>query len=100
MAYICLCKDIPDSTELRRSNTPQHLSYIESIMGKVLVAGPLVNDDSGGYNASCFIYDTDDEEEALRLLHDDPYFKAGIYADIHCQKFRPAAGAWIGGKIW
>ena len=100
MAFICLCTDIPASGELRRSNTPQHLAYIESIMEYVLVAGPLFADGSGDYNASCFIYDTDDKKQALRLLHNDPYYKAGIYARVHCQRFRPAAGAWIGGKTW
>lgn len=100
MAFVCFCKDVSGSAEMRRANTPQHLAYIESIMDKVLVAGPLAGESTAEYTASCFVYDTDDQEEALSLLHNDPYYKAGIYSEITCQRFVPAAGSWIGGKIW
>jgi len=100
MAHICFCKDHPDSAELRRTNTPEHLAYVESILHRILIAGPLLENGLEDSSASCFIYDTDDREEALQLLHNDPYYKAGVYADVHCQHFLPAAGAWIGGKIW
>ena len=100
MAYICFCKDHPDSAELRRTHTKQHLTYIESILQHVLVAGPLIREEFGEFNASFFVYDTDVEAEALKLLHNDPYYKAGIYAEVRCQRFRPAAGTWIGGTTW
>jgi uncharacterized protein YciI len=100
MAFLCVCKDIADSAERRKTHTPAHLAYIESVIDRILVAGPMLDPGTGGYNASCFIYDTDDEEKARTLLHDDPYYRAGIYADVHMQPFRPAAGTWIGGKTW
>jgi uncharacterized protein YciI len=100
MATICFCKDHPGSAELRRTSAQEHLAYIESILHRILIAGPLGENGSDDFDASCFIYDTDDRDEALQLLHNDPYYKAGIYADVHCQFFLPAAGAWIGGKIW
>ena len=100
MATICLCNDHPDSAELRHAHTAAHLAYIETIIDRILVAGPLVDATTEAYTASCFIYDTDDEDEALNLLHNDPYYKAGIYSSIRCQRFKPAAGTWIGGKTW
>ena len=100
MPYICFCKDHPGSKKLRRDHTPAHLDYIEAILDRILIAGPLIEAESGSYDASCFIYQADTLEEALQLLHNDPYFKAGIYAEVHCQQFQPAAGSWIGGKIW
>lgn len=100
MPYICYCKDHPGSLNLRREHTPAHLDYIETILDRILIAGPLIDVESGGYNASCFIYQAETEDEALQLLHNDPYFKAGIYTEVRCQQFLPAAGSWIGGKIW
>jgi uncharacterized protein YciI len=100
MFYFCFCKDHPGSLELRAEHAPAHLAYIETILDKIAVAGPLIKTEPDNFNASCFIYQTDSQEEALELLHNDPYFKAGIYAEVHSQPFLPAAGTWIGGKIW
>jgi uncharacterized protein YciI len=100
MPYICFCKDHPDTTSLRKEHTQAHLRYIETILEKILVAGPLIDPDSGNYNSSCFIYQVETRDEALELLHNDPYYIAGIFKQVHCQPFRPAAGSWIGGKTW
>lgn len=100
MPYICLCQDHPESAETRKASTADHLEYIETILDRILVAGPLVDDGSGSYNASCFVYDTDDLNEATGLLHNDPYFKAGLYDRVEFHRFRPAAGGWIGGMSW
>ena len=100
MAYICFCNDRPGSLTKRRAATAEHLEYIETIMQHILVAGPLTGEDTDDFIASCFVYDTDDARLAERLLHNDPYFKAGIYAHVSFHRFRPAAGAWIGGKTW
>lgn len=35
-----------------------------------------------------------------RLPHNDPGYKAGIYAHTYCQEFVAAAGALTGGKTW
>jgi uncharacterized protein YciI len=100
MPYICFCKDYPGATELRREHTPAHLDYIEGILDRILLAGPLKDPEADGYNASCFIYRTDERSEALELLHNDPYYKAGIFSQVHCRPFIPAAGTLIGGKTW
>lgn len=96
MAYICFCKDIENSLPLRQAHTAAHLKYIESIMEHVLVAGPM----SVPYDSSVFIYSVDDHQTALQLLHNDPYYTAGIYREVDCRPFLPAAGHWIGGKTW
>jgi hypothetical protein len=85
---------------LRKEHTPAHLRYIETILDQILVAGPLIDPVSGSFNSSCLIYEVETKEEALDLLHNDPYFIAGIFAEVHCQPFLPAAGSWVGGKTW
>jgi len=100
MPYICYCKDHPGVRQLRQKHTPAHLDYVETILDRILVAGPLIDTQSGDYNASFLVYQAETQQEALKLLHDDPYYIAGIFAEVHCQQFLPAAGTWIGGKIW
>ena len=100
MAYICYCIDVNDSTPIRAAHTAAHLAYIETVLDRVLVAGPMKTTGESGYRASVFIYDVQSREEALKLLHDDPYYAAGLYTETDCREFIPAAGQWIGGKTW
>jgi len=102
MPYIAICRDDAgkDTESLRRSAKQQHFDYIESILEHLLVAGPLPREQDGAHRASLFVYAVDSEPAARELLEADPYYKAGIYADVELQAFLPAAGSWIGGKIW
>ena len=102
MPYIAICRDdqTRDTGALRRAERDAHFAYIESILDKLLVAGPLPEEASGSHTASLFVYAVDSEDEARALLEADPFFRAGIYAEVEIKPFLPAAGGWIGGKIW
>jgi len=99
-AVVCTDRSDIDTDALRRLHRDAHFGYIESILERLLVAGPMIDPASGQYRSSLFIYRADNEDEARRLLENDPYFRAGIYERITYQSFVPAAGAWIGGTIW
>jgi uncharacterized protein YciI len=102
MPYIAVCDDDPtvDAAALRRSAKADHFAYIEGILDRLLVAGPLVGPDDGGHCASVFVYAVDTEAAARELLENDPYFRAGIYARVRLAPFVPAAGRWLGGTTW
>jgi uncharacterized protein YciI len=102
MPYIAVCDDDPtvDSAALRRQARDAHFAYIEGILDRVLVAGPLADPAGGSYTASVFVYVAGTESEARQLLENDPYYQAGIYGRVRLAPFTPAAGRWIGGKIW
>ena len=102
MPYIALCDDDPtvDAAKLRRQEKTAHFAYIESILDRLLVAGPLMAIPTGEHQASLFVYATNEEAEARELLENDPYFRAGIYGRVRISAFTPAAGRWLGGKIW
>lgn len=102
MAWLALCTDRTDidTGALRRAARDAHFAYIESILERLLVAGPLAAPGSTEHRASLFIYRVGSEAEARRLLKDDPYWQAGIYAECSFRPFTPAAGEWVGGAIW
>jgi len=99
-AWLALCRDIADSGELRRQYLDQHLAYIESVMDRVAVAGPLSHEAGASFSGSCFIYHVENLAAAESLLHNDPYYQAGLYESVELHAFRPAAGIWIGGASW
>lgn len=100
MPYLVFCKDSENAPALRKAWAKAHLSYIEGILDQVSVAGPISSRDDNEYNGSCFIYQTDDREQAEHLFFNDPYYINGVYSSHEFNRFLPAAGEWIGGKIW
>lgn len=102
MPYLAICRDDQDrdTGDLRRAERDAHFAYIESILDRLLVAGPLPEAGSGSHTASLFVYAVDSEGEARALLEADPFFRAGIYGEVELKPFMPAAGGWIGGTTW
>ncbi len=100
MAIIVICHDGDNAQGLRKQHLQSHFRYIEGILDKLAVAGPINQLQAAHYDGSCFIYDTDDVEEAKQLFDNDPYVKAGVYRSYSFSTFMPAAGKWIGGKVW
>lgn len=102
MPFIAIChdQDSVGSAALRETNLRAHFDYIEGILDRLLVAGPAGGNTNDDFAFSVFIYATDDRDEAERLLRGDPYFGCGLYGDVTIEPFVPAAGTWIGGKVW
>lgn len=100
MAWLVICRDVADSGALRRRHLERHLAYIESVMDRIAVAGPLARTVDGDFAGSFFVYLADDRADAESLLHNDPYFEAGLYREVEFHAFRAVAGAWVGGAAW
>lgn len=103
MQFMAICKDIkpsPIAMQLRLEHLQSHLNYIESIIDWIQVAGPLSPPTEDGYHSSCFIYQADSFQQAVELLDNDPYVKAGLYDFVSWHRFSPKAGHWVGGKNW
>lgn len=97
--FAILCWDAPDSARLRAAHRDAHFARVEAIMDRIAVAGPL-KDASGAFIGSLVIVKAEDEAGARAILEGDPYFIGGVWARWEISAFVPAAGEWIGGKIW
>ncbi len=100
MLYMAICNDGGDKQSLRKAVLQDHLDYVEMIADKIAVAGPLSESESGEYRISVFVYDVSGQGEAERLLHNDPYYKAGLYDTVEIKEFKPAIGHLVGGRQW
>lgn len=101
MPYIALCHDSDacDAQALRKAELQPHLDYVATLGPQLLLGGPLQVGGAGHYNASLFVYDVNSASEARTLLENDPYFQAGLYADVMLAEFTPARGCWLAGAI-
>lgn len=100
MTWLAICHDVENSQPIREQYLADHLVYIESILSKIEVGGPLCTEADPEYNSSAIIYQVEKESEALELLQNDPYFKAGLYASTELYHFNAVVGNWVGGKNW
>jgi hypothetical protein len=101
-AFVVVCRDGPNGTVVRATYTPQHMAYIETVMNELNVAGPLYDngDAAGGPVGSLYCLHTKSLQRAREIIENDPYFVHGAFASVEYFPHLPAAGRYIGGKIW
>lgn len=102
LSTVVVCTDKPgaETTAARQDVLAVHLEYVETILDRIMVAGPMYADDAETLIGSLYIFNTGDEAEARALLENDPYFKADFWAEIRINPFLGAAGTAVGGKTW
>lgn len=94
MLYIIFCTDKPDHQQVRLDNRPAHLDYLKGYADKLFAAGPTLSDDGAGMTGSVLILDLADRAAADAFAANDPYAKAGLFAEVVVRPWRkvlPAA---------
>ena len=80
MLIALIARDKPGALHIRQENRPAHVEYLKST-GVVAQAGPLL-DDAGDMIGSLVILDVADKAAAQDWADNDPYAKAGLFADV------------------
>jgi uncharacterized protein len=83
MLFVLICKDKPDSLQLRVDTRPAHLGYLEGLneRGALKAAGPFLDAD-GKPNGSLVIVEAADREAAAAIAAADPFALAGLFAEV------------------
>lgn len=81
MLFVVHCVDKEDHLEVRMENRPKHVDYLKSYGDKLFAAGPTL-DDAGTMNGSVVILDLVDKQQAEDFAANDPYTKAGLFAQV------------------
>jgi hypothetical protein len=96
MLFAVIRHDKPNSAELRLSERPRHLDYLETVLDKIMYGGALLNDE-GKQIGSILIIDVADKTAADAFAITDPYVDAGLFASTSIHQFRPVfeRGTWL-----
>ncbi len=97
---VVICRDGPNGPAARAAVTRDHLAYIETVLGELDIAGPLYDPSGKTMIGSIYSFRTTSLQRARELVESDPYFRAGVFATVEYFPHLPAAGQYIGGKIW
>lgn len=78
--FLILCHDKPGTAALRAETRPRHLEHLGAIGGRVVRAGPLL-DEAGAPTGSLILAEFDDIAAARDWAARDPYAEAGLFAE-------------------
>ena len=90
MLIALIAKDKPGALQVRKDNREAHLAYIDAT-GVVSQAGPLL-DDAGEMAGSLVILDVADMAAAQGWADNDPYAKAGLFAEVQLIAWKKVIG--------
>jgi uncharacterized protein len=95
MLYAIISQDKPDSLEDRLAARPDHLARLNQLRadGRLILAGPhpaIDSEDPGpaGFSGSLVVAEFTSLEEAQAWADDDPYIRAGVYAQVTVKPFK------------
>lgn len=106
MLFILICKDKPDSVDVRKAHRPAHLQYLKDAGDRIKLAGPTLTpentSDEGSMSpqpspmptGSLIILDADSEGAVKLFAEYDPYNQAGLFESVTIQPWTAAAGVW------
>ena len=93
MLFALICIDKPNSTALRMEVRPRHLTYIQSRIGDVKIAGPFTSEDGATMQGSMLILDLPDIDAARTFAAADPYAQAGLFSSVDIRPWKWTVGA-------
>jgi uncharacterized protein len=95
--YAFIAEDHEESLEQRLKSRPEHIQRLKDLQsqGRLLLAGPhpaIDAEDPGpaGFTGSLIIAEFDSLESAKNWANEEPYLKAGVYAQVTVKPFNKA----------
>ena len=88
MLFCIYCLDKPNSRDLRLATRAAHLEYAGKNVDRMLVGGPLLDEDGETMIGSLLIMDLPDRAAAEALMANDPYVKAGLFTSVTIRAYK------------
>lgn len=82
MLVAFMCFDKPGHVDLRLSNRPRHLTWIQGAIKKVVYAGPMLSDDGQTPTGSLIVAEFESVDAARAFQKTDPYDQAGLFERV------------------
>ena len=82
MRFVAILTDKPGTQELRAENMAAHMAFIASNVGRIVLAGAMREDLDGPARGGLWVIEADSKEAAEAIIHDDPFFKAGMRGTV------------------
>lgn len=87
MLFVIQCLDKPGVAEIRHAHMAAHRDYTRAAPIRILLSGPLTDDDGESVIGSFFLVDAPDRVEVEAFQQNDPLFAADIWESITVHAF-------------
>jgi hypothetical protein len=94
--FIAILKASPDASKVRSEQRDAHDAYWDSRIGKIWLAGPLLEEDQR--KGQVMIVNAATKEEAEALIRSDPYVLAGAFRPFEVFRFRASVREGIAAQ--
>ena len=94
--FLINARDKSDSLALRLANREAHLAWAGAFADRIAMAGPVFAEDGTTMAGSTFVMAFDSLAEAQAWAADDPYAKAGLFAEVEIRPFKWLLGSGPG----
>jgi uncharacterized protein len=92
MEFFVYGRDRPDVGTLRMELTEAHWAYMDGYEGRLIARGPTLTADRESATGSVHVVDVADPAAARRFAHEDPYYRAGVFADVLVRRWHNDVG--------
>jgi len=87
MEFFVLGRDADGVDELLEELTEAHWSYMDGFARALRARGPLLSADRTRHAGSMHVVDVPDVAAAYRFAYDEPFQRAGVFADLSVTRF-------------
>jgi uncharacterized protein YciI len=94
--YFVYGRDNEGTAQLRQEVTEQHWSFMDGYVESIVARGPTVAEDGVTATGSMHIVDLPDVEAVRVFAFEEPYYKAGVFAEVMVRRWHNL----LGGTIW
>jgi uncharacterized protein len=94
--YLVYGRDAPGVVERLDALAEAHWSYMDRFADRLVARGPTLSPDGEAHTGSMHIVAVEDARAARRFAEDEPYRRAGVYADITISRYIDL----LGGSMW
>ncbi|MDB5850772.1 MAG: hypothetical protein JWP29_4524 [Rhodoferax sp.] len=90
MFYLILTHDKAGAEALRDQYRADHYAYLTAHRQRILASGGLQNDAGDRFIGGMIVLQVDNRAEAEAFAADDPFARAGLFASVRIERWKPA----------
>jgi uncharacterized protein len=96
MEWFVYGRDRPGAGSLREELAEAHWSFMDGYAGAMIARGPTLTADRTAATGSMHMVDLPDATAAREFAFEEPYYRAGVFADVLVRRWRNV----LGGTMW
>lgn len=88
MPYVITFVDDSGVLEKKKAGRPAHLEYVLSNAHRIITSGGFFPEHDDFPNGGLIILDTENRQDAVDYIENDPFFKNGVFSKYEIQRWK------------